>query len=434
LFVITAAISLVPQMVTAQTIKTVARQGEDSPLVGFPFNRFREPVIGDALLTRVAVYSTTRGGERCIFGLDPDGGPGTSLACYRDASPYPSRQYVRISDPTINATNQSAWTARLTYGFYGVFRSDPIPTVVALLGDPVPLPGTGLLKVLTLARITNAGPVVFESTISGGAVVLGVEINQGIFRCVGGNGNCSAANGGTGILETLALVNDPVTDRPGREFCSYGALAASNYGIFFRATTKNDCADGLEAPLNGVFRMPYGGPVQTVALTGEPAEPFPTPGGTVYADPQDLGINDTGFVTFRANTSGLLSTTGLYVCDPVTCPAAPADAAVLKGEVDDDGNAFNRLSTPVISNAGDIAFSARLRLGTSRYGVYIRRLVGDDIETIALRGDATPPDLAGGFFLRFYQPSISSAGKVAFRARIKWPVSNATRYGIFAFE
>jgi hypothetical protein len=60
--------------------------------------------------------------------------------------------------------------------------------------------------------------------------------------------------------------------------------------------------------------------------------------------------------------------------------------------------------------------------------------VGDDIETIALNNDPTPADLPGGFFLRFYQPGMSAAGKVTFRAKIKWPVSPTTHYGIFAFE
>src|SRR5262249_45230187 len=111
------ALTLTPlRPAAAATIKTVARQGGNAPN-GFVFSRFREPVIGDAVGTRVSLYSRRKGGGRCIFALDPNGGRAPALACSRSVSPVPPRQYVRLSDPSINALNQAAWSSTLTYGF-----------------------------------------------------------------------------------------------------------------------------------------------------------------------------------------------------------------------------------------------------------------------------------------------------------------------------
>jgi hypothetical protein len=415
----------------AASIKTVALQGNPAPSSG-TFKKFREPVIGDGAGTRVAVYVKIRGvgGKRCLFELDPDGGPDAVIACERDPSPD-GATFTRIAfDPTITATNAVAWSSRLSFGRSGVYREGP--AVVALLGDPVPVPGTGLLKLLTQARITATSDVVFHSTISGGAVVLGVEVNQGIFRCTGGDGNCSS---GTGTLETLLLVNDPVADRPGREFCSFGKVVAGTFGIAFRGVTKLDCADGGETPLTGVFRKPFVGPVVTVALEGETSNPFPAPGGTLYGALTDaLSMNDTGSVAFRASTTGVLNAQHLFLCDSATCPATPAEAAVTSGDVDDASNAFLNFSPPAVSAAGDIAFVARL-FGSTRSGAYIRRTT-DDIETIAVAFDTIPdlPPPGSAFFQRFNPPGMSPGGKVAFRAKLRWSVSTTSRYGVFAFE
>jgi hypothetical protein len=188
-------------------------------------------------------------------------------------------------------------------------------------------------------------------------------------------------------------------------------------------------------PLNGIFRMPYAGAVVTVAFEGEPSAPNPLPGGTIYGSAADgVSIQGGGIVAFRATTAGLFRAQGLFVCDPVSCPASPADAAVLAGDVDDGANVFVALSTPSLSAAGDIAFSSRIRGAGPRSGVYIRRLIGDDIETIALDGDIVPALGAGSEFVRFNTPGMSTAGKVAFRARIRWTVAPSIRYGVFSFE
>src|SRR2546427_832672 len=175
------------------------------------------------------------------------------------------------------------------------------------------------------SRPTRGGDVAFEATIAGGAVVSTmagtVVVNQGLFRCSGGNGNCSVAHGGTGTLTTLALVNDAVPDRSGRTFCSFGKLAASTAGVAFHAITQLDCADITEPPAAGEFRKLLANPIETVALQGEAANPNPSPGGTIYVLPIDVAISNSGVVAFlSATVTGSVASSAVYRCTPPACP------------------------------------------------------------------------------------------------------------------
>jgi hypothetical protein len=415
------------------SLKTVALQGDLPPDPGPSFRKFGYPVVCDAPGQRVAVYNRSPGGKRCIFKLDPDSTADATVACERTPSPDVGRTFGRFGDISINGSADVAWASRLDFGRQGVFRGDP--TTVSLLGDPVPAPGTGLLKNLGSARITDGGDVFFEATISGGAVILGVEVDQGLFRCTGGDGNCST--GGTGTLQTVLLVNDPVADRAGREFCRFREFSASTFGIAFRADTQIDCADGGETPLQGVFRKPLAGPVETLALTGEAAEPFPGPGGTTYAGAvAEPSIESGGTVAFLANTVGVTSTSALYLCEPGICPLALADAVLTRGELDDDGAAFRTFGRPAISGAKDIAFAAKMDPpgGSPFYALYARRFTGD-VEQLARTSDLVP-DLTPAATLRMHldPPSMSAGGKIAFKSRVRRNVRPRNREGIFIVE
>jgi len=318
----------------------------------------------------------------------------------------------------MNTTGSVAFEARLSGGTTGVFRDGP--TTVALLGDTVP-GVTGLLSGFSSAFITDASAVVFRGTISGAASVGGVDLDEGIFRCSGGDGDCSS---GTGSLETLVLRNDLVDDRPGRELCHLYEPAASDFGVAFYADTKEDCADGGEFTRRGVFRLAYGGSIETIALEGEPCEPEPGTGGTTYGLIRNgPDIANDGSVVFKARTTGILSNSVLYLCDFATCPAAPAEAAVNQGQADPDGNVFKYFSTPAVSDAGDMAFKARGRGATGTVtGVYVRR--GDwTLETIALTEQLVPNLLPQSQFSKIRAKGsgidMSSGGRVAFKAKVK---------------
>ncbi|HSV08620.1 MAG TPA: choice-of-anchor tandem repeat NxxGxxAF-containing protein, partial [Candidatus Binatus sp.] len=143
----------------------------------------------------------------------------------------------------------------------------------------------------------------------------------------------------------------------------------------------------------------------------------------------------TSSTTTTSVAPPLLSTTGIFLCDPATCPVAPATAAVTKGLLDDAGNAFSSFSTPGVSTAGDIAFSSRVGSpGFHGSGVYIRQ-IGGDIVTVALTGDPVPPPSPTAVFKKLTDPpAMSPSGKVAFRGRIKASVSPRNRRGIFLAE
>ncbi len=436
LIVCSWALTIAPRAAQTATIKTVALQDHESPIAGLFYRKFENPVISDASGTRLAVFAKLGSARRCIFALDPDTASGTTIVCRRDPTPDGhafAQLGAKVGGESINVTPTVGWAARVTSGRSGVFRNGP--ATVARTGDPVPAPGPGLLKSLSSARINDTGDVVFLSTISGGAVVGGVQVNQGIFLCSGGDGNCST--GGTGTLTTVALVDDAVPDRAGRKYCKFLDLAGSSFGVAFRATTKLDCANTSEVQAVGVFRQPVAGAAVTVGLEGEPSAPSPGSGGTTYfriSGPPSIA--NTGMVAFQALTTGLVVNNVLYLCDPATCPTSPATAAVSQGQVDVDGNVLRTFSPPAVDDLGEIAFSAKVATfgGQTKDGLYLRH-VDNSIETIAL-GDHTmvPGASPPATFDQLYPPSISPAGKVAFGGRIQRTVPPTRVRGIFAFE
>ena len=414
----------------AATIKTVALQNDPSPRTPLLYKRFREVAVSDAVGQRVAVIAQLRG-TRCLFKLDPDGGPGATAACRHDPTPD-ALEFGNPGGPSIDVAGDVAFAALVNPGRSGVFRSDP--TFVATTGDPAPAPATGTLDRFAFGRLSDTGDVAFEATIDNGALVGGVRVNQGLFLCSGGNGNCSAAHGGTGVLGRLVLVNDPVPDRPGRKFCSFAQLDATTFGIAFRASTQLDCANAGEPPAVGVFRKPAGGPIETLALQGEAADPNPTPGGTVYVLPQPPAISNTGVVAFVSAVNGSTTTAAIYRCTPGVCPASPAQAVVSPGDADGDGNVLVDFAAPDVSDAGDIAFQARvIPPGGHRVeALYIKRATGS-LDRIVLAGDVVPGSSPVATFRHVGQPSMSAGGKVAFFGRIRSGSPPQLR-GVFVFE
>ena len=408
-------------------LKLVALQGDPSPSAGSPYARFRVPAVADAPAQRVAVYNPTRGGEKCIFSLDPDNDPDGTVACQRNLSPD-GRVFSKLQDPSINATGVTAFASRTTFGSDGVYRGSP-PTVVALTNDPGPVLGS-FQDDHRSASITDVGDVVFLTSLTGGAAG-----DAAIFRCTGGDGNCSPNTGppGSGVLSTLARVGDAVPDRAGREFCSLLAVRGSSFGIAFTATTKLDCTDMLEIPLTGVFRRPTAGVVATIALVGEPTSIGPTTYTGFRGAPAIANIGD---VSFQADLAGTPSA-ALFRCNVATCPAAPATGAVERGEADVSGNAISFFSQPSVSNVGDLVFNARVSGGPAGVsnGVFVWRAATDMIEPVALKNDSVP-GIIGAVFRSLLQgpPAISSGGKIAFKAKIKRPASPRNRYGIFIEE
>jgi hypothetical protein len=413
----------------AAVLKSVVLRGDPAPVPGFTYRAFRGASVAAVAGPRVVLIARVVGigGLHGVFLEDPDDG-GLTLALQGDPAPS-GQSFRRFDRPSINPGGVAAWHAFLTGGREGIFRQGP--AVVSLLGDPIP-GVTGLLKTFFPPVIITSGHVVFRATISGGDTIGGVTIDEGIFRCGGGDGNCSS---GSGTLEALVLRNDPIPDRPGRELCVFAEVAASSFGIAFGAYTKDDCAGGGAAQF-GIFRQPFGGAVETVALEGEPAQPLPDPGGTVYGsiDADPPGIEDDGITVFLASTTGLLNTIALYSCDPSVCPASPAVAAVKLGDTDPGGNTFRRLKPPTVSDAGDMVFAATASGPGGRVRALYRRLAGGMLEILAAEGDAVPGANPPAELRRF-GPRVSPGGRIAFRGLMRNIVPPAnSRRGIFVIE
>jgi hypothetical protein len=193
--------------------------------------------------------------------------------------------------------------------------------------------------------------------------------------------------------------------------------------------------------VKGVFRLAVpGGSVETIALVGEAAA-FAS---STYSDlRRAIDINNDGSVAFRARTTSMLVVgvkTTQFICDPVTCPAAPAQAAVSVGDVLPGGNTIKAMENPrtVVSDAGDLAFFAASKGPGPKKGIYIRRSNGM-IEAVARKGDAAPmldPMDPSATFVAFTRAvAISDDGRVAFAGRIKRSSGpKKRRLGIFVFE
>ncbi len=416
---------------------TIALSGDPSPVAGFDYHRFANPVVSDAGDGSLAFHGITKeasagGRGRGIFKESVAAG-GSTVALNGATSPdgFVYRNLGRTTSnsirPSTNASGEVVWVALLSGGHGGIYRDAAgTVTVVNVLGDDV-IGVTGLLDVFGRPRIVDGtADIFFRATISGATIVGGVEVDEGLFRCSGGNRNCST---GTGTVTALVLKNDPVPDRPGREFCEFLGLEASTFGIAFFAVTKNDCADTLELETLGTFRRELAsGTIETLALEGEPTET----GGTQYAsfsEDENPAINNGGTVAFGAKTDQGIKV--LFICDPVTCPAAPATAAVLQGTPDPAGNIYEGFREPDLSDAGVLAFRAQSRGadGEKKNGMYVKPLAGS-IETIALKGDPVPgqPDTE---FADFRRPAMTSSGTVAFWARVKRSVSPSRVDGVF---
>ena len=405
-------------------LQSVAIQGDPSPIPLGNYRRIRPPEASDAAGARVTFFSPVDGGKNCVFIADP-GGADAAVACERDPTPD-GRLYVKLHPPTINASSVPAFAARTSGGFDGVYRG-ATPTVVALTNDPL---GLQFLDNMTSAFITDAGDVVFLTELTGGT-----PGDMAIMRCSGGDGNCSptTAPPGTGTLTTLVRLGDAVPDRAGREICSITGIRASNFGIAFAAVTKNDCNDGGETPIAGVFRRAFAGAIVTIGLVGEASGVGPTTYTSFRGTP---GLSNNGNLTFQGALLGTPSG-GLFACDPGLCPAALPVLAVEIGQLDGSGNLFRTFSPPGISDAGDIVFNTRLGGGPvgATNGVYIWRAASDTFDVVAMKNDAVP-GVMGGIFNQFLlgPPVITSGGKVAFKARFKRPTPPRSRFGIFIEE
>ncbi len=423
-------------------VRLVAETLAPAPGGGLYASFPRTAAVSDAAGAFVAFNARRKGvttGKVGIFADDDDPLTAGMAVALKDQSSPTGAQYTQLAVPSINASSEVSFSTKLRGVSQGIFI-DAVSTVVLELDDAPAGMATAFFQDFSVTRITDGGDVVFRAQLGNAPVVGGVEINAGIYRCSGGPPpNCSSQGGGTGTLSAVALVgdrSDPM-DPGSSAFCQLGEFDASDFGIVLRALTKVDCTDALETALYGIFRIAFSGAHETLALVGGPSEP--TPPTTFYnsLDPSPV-IANNGMVAFSATVAGLA--VGLFRCDPAVCPgtALPVlavQAGVASAADQPADNDLTKLTAPGVSNAGDVAFGALL-VGPngSQRGVFVHRAGSGLVETLALQDNPAPrnPPDPDAFFRSFYPPTMSSGGRVAFRARVRTSAGN--RRGVYVAE
>jgi hypothetical protein len=424
-----AGLSIAVVSPAAAQVDTVVEKGDTSPIPATTYKKFRRPNPGDA-----PNLGTVFRGKAAGVGSNPTGvfiedtvsggGAGTALILKNDLAPDGLRIFKKFSEPVINASAEVAWTGKLSGGTQGVFRDGPAE--VFLAGDVTP-GATGTINKFDDPLLTDSGSVVVHAQILGGPVVGGVTVDEGVFRCSGGDGDCS---GGTGMAEALVLVQDSVGG--GRFVCDIDArdYAASDWGISFVATTKTDCSDGGEVPLAGLFRMPFGGSPAAIAYIGDMSNPSPIVGGTTYSKFAGAGgIEDDGVVAFIGDTAGSQRDEVVYRCDPANCPSIDLpEVLAIEGDLDVTGNVISRFESIGIDNSLNVTFNGRAETpsGNRKHGILYWNEGAGFVEPLVLKEDVVVNASAPSTFSKIFNNRISPGGLVSFRAKIKFDAGGKT--------
>lgn len=419
---------------TAQVLSSVAetRTVGYTPLGSGHFYSFISPNLGisDAFGAGLVFRADAKLGkedggplnQRGIFVDDPaDPGSGALLVEQGGMSPDGTaysqlRNQPFVDVPSVNSLGEAVWLARTRLGSQGLFRGydEFSAATVALVGDDAGLSGEKIAQVYA-PTILDTGDVVFAATLRGGVR------RAGYFICDSFSADCSLF--GTGVHTPLVVPGDLVDS--GNEICQLNrTVAASAYGIAFTAITSPSCGSGASTS-QGVFRMPYGGVIETIAESGGAAEPlaFGSVYGRLARNVSEVAISDDGHVAFRTQIKGPVRGNAVYMCNATTCPSIDLPALVVReGQAAPNGGNFRSFSRPSVNNFGDVAFQAVVRGGPGQ-GIYLWRDPGGPgaVDVIAERGD--PIDTLEGFLASIIQlrhtPVMSPSGRVAFLATLR---------------
>jgi hypothetical protein len=405
-------------------VESVAETKDAAPGGGTYRGLRRPDVAGSGAAAFLAKVKTASGN---VLGIYETTAPmvGAAVVLRDDTVPVAGGRFRRFSRPAINGGGTVAWQARIAGGPFGhgIFAESAAGTIVAASDDPNPGSAGGTIDRPSRPEISDNGDVVFYARLRSASA------DEGLFRCVGGNGNCSPY-GGTAVLEQLVVTGDTYTDSvdaASREVCELSEnFDVSNWGIAFRATTAP--AGGCSgAAVRGVLRMPFGGAIEAIAKDGDPADPGPS--SVHFRFDGAPAINNAGDVAFLGETLNPVQEV-VYHCTVAGCPVAGVtpQAFVLQGASDGGGSTVTRFKSVGISDAGDVAFHAVVRDPDKRgLGVYLARYPSTTLERLAVKKDIVVPE---GELRRIERPAMSTSGHVAFRGKVKNAIVGG-RFAIF---
>jgi hypothetical protein len=433
----------------AASLKVVALQAESSPVAGAPYRKFvkRGPAVGGGAGERVVFEGLAIGTSKVkgIFAEEP--GVGGSVIAQKGGPTGDGglfRTFKKtFTNPAIDSAGTVVLSSKLRGGFgegvYARKAGDTTLTTIVRTGDVAGGLPSGFLKRFSYTEpigLVATTAVAFIADISAVPNVGGVDVDEVIYTCSGGDLNCHV---GSGTLTPIVMRGDDVDDRPGDRICDITHLASSEFGVAFRASVGPDCLLGPLTP--AILRKAFGGSVETLAIEGGTAA-FTMSTYTQFR--RAIDVANDGTVAFLARTMSqafIGVRTAMFICDPATCPAAPAEAAVSVGDTLPGGNLIRFFEMPrtVISDAGEMAFYAKSNgPQKGKTGIYIRRANGT-IEKIAEKGDTAPkltlaePDSVFRSVRKVV--AMSDDGRVAFLAKTKRDVGPMkTRQGVFVFE
>ena len=258
--------------------------------------------------------------------------------------------------------------------FTDTFRYDGRVTIPLVQnGDPAPGGGT----VTPLSRVTNGrGTIAYQASVIGGTAT------QGIFRTDGAN--------------TVVIASDAGAAPTGGTFTSLFTPAMNNRGqVAFETEMTGGPAEFAIVRGDGITLTP-------VFVADQIA-----PGGATFQDFGDPLINKQGQVVAVASLVNGASGAGLFIGD-----GANAVAIALDGQPAPKGGSYSAsFDKPLTTNdRGEVAFSARLRGGTSPRGIF--RWNAGETTTLALAGTIAPGTT--GTFASFGDMKLGNDGRVAF--------------------
>lgn len=324
-----------------------------------------------------------------------------------DPAPDGNGSFTFFGIPALNDAGQVAFQASLigtsagSSDNLGIFRGDSVsgPVQIARKGQVAP-DGNGDFLGFRPPALNDAGQVAFTAELTGTSG--GCFDDGGIFRGdavdalvqIAREGNAAPDGNGNFVSFDEAA--------PFRRLNNRGQVA---FATFFTGTS------GGSSDNSGVFRGDgVGEPVQIVR------EGQPVPGGNgTFSVLTEAGpaLNDVGQVVFSASLRDSSDDRGIFRGDGVSSPVTIARA----GQAAPDGNGgFFFFDLPVMNDAGQVTFSARLggTSGGSIDDIGIFRSDGvSGVVQIARKGQAAP-DGNGTFTQLSFVPALNDAGQVAF--------------------
>jgi hypothetical protein len=395
---------------TAAGPSLVALSGTTTPDGITTYKSFLSPVLNNE--GQVAFLATLNGlptpNSTGIFG----GAPGAIRVIVRQGdiavgagSPTLPATYLSLTSPVLSGGGQVAFRAGLTGGS----SSDGVFT--GTLGGGV----QAFVLTGTTAPVSSTPPTLFSSIDSEPALSGQVAFVAGLSGPSGGP-TLGLFTGAAGTMLRSVLAG------PGTGLNSFsvtGAVVNSAGGVAFLAFQSS----GPSAP--GIFfQPPQGGAALGAAVQGQSA-----PGGGTYNTFSLPAINSSGQVVFSAGLTGGSSGSGLF-----STPSAffvPNMAIALAGDPAPGGGTFAGFHSPVLNNAGQLAFTADTSFsGRPAQGLFTGLPGG--LQAVALSGTPAP---AGGTFDRFNSPVLNSSGQVAFTAFLRTGVDGTTSdndFGLYA--